>query len=106
MVPVATVNPAAPAPAPPVEAAAPAKDDSPDATASHPEPDNDDNDSILSDPPQDETIPLGMQMDGVIEHADHPDHAEHPEHATDEPNPKKRKRYNDPYVPPLSRCSP
>ena len=90
---LATVNTAT-APAQPLPGA-PA---SHSPTVSH-EPDHDlaDDDSILSDPPpESESMPLGMQMDGVIEHHDHHDGAEHPEHATDEPNPKKRKRYNDP----------
>ena len=88
---VATVNAASPVP-PPSNGAQPSHS----PTVSH-EPAHDlgaDDDSILSTPPPEtEHMGLGMQMDGVIEHHEH---AEHPENATDEPNPKKRKRYNDP----------
>lgn len=60
---------------------------------------DDDDDSVLSDVPHDEPIPPGMEMDGLIEHhAGQHDHLEHPDHATDEPNPKKRKRYNVRYL--------
>jgi hypothetical protein len=53
-----------------------------------PEPEIDDGDSVLSDPPpHDEPMPISMQIDGMTDHV---------EHATEEPNPKKRKRYNDP----------
>jgi hypothetical protein len=81
-----------------------------------------DDDSILSDPPlHDEPIPALLQVDGaaepVVAHGlpnshtsppEHPDHPEHPPHhdnMTEEPNQKKRKRYNDPPQGKFSRSS-
>lgn len=88
----ATVNSTAPAP---VAAQNGQPSHSPTVSAPEQEIEMDDGDSILSDPPaHDEPMPLHMQMDGA---ADHQEATAHPDqHATDEPNPKKRKRYNDP----------
>jgi hypothetical protein len=71
-----------------------------------------DDESVLSDPPlHDEPMPAHMQIDGAADHVEHhgqpqhsdqPEHPDHPDHADqhgfvqEEPNLKKRKRYNDP----------
>lgn len=89
----ATVNPAAPA--------APASNGQPPHSppVSHPEAeaDLDDGDSVLSDPPaHDEPLPMPMLIDGTGDQTDHPDLADMGDNPDMEPNPKKRKRYNDP----------